>query len=373
MQPDTTPGPRPTPPAPAAPATPTVDPVDPVERSVAAVLARQDGLITREQAVTAGLPATAVDERVRLRRWRPLQPRVYLARGDADDPATRLRAALLWAGPRAVLAGPAAAWWHGLLDRPPAAASVILAAGAGRRGRARAGVAVHRRDLDPTDVTVLGGIAVTALPLTVLDAAVALGAGGPAFLDRALRERVRFPAVLAALRRTGGSPGAARAAALLDAAADRSAAATADAMVRLLRGAGARPEPERRPIDPAQRAATPAGSVERPGPGSGAIELPDRPFGAPARIALPAARLLIELTGWARPVDPARPAPPPGPDWTVLRYTWHDLVDRPELVLTAIAGAAARRGAPTVISATCRGHAGHLGEQAGSAPGYPKT
>ncbi len=111
MQPDTTPGPHP------ATAAQRPTPADPVECAVAVVLARQDGLITREQALAAGLPAAAVDERVRLRRWRPLQPRVYLARGgagggddggdDADgvDAATRLRAALLWAGPRAVLAG----------------------------------------------------------------------------------------------------------------------------------------------------------------------------------------------------------------------------------------------------------------------------
>ncbi len=91
MQPDTTPGPRPTTPAEPGPPTTQAIPADPVERAVAALLARQDGLITREQAVAAGLPAAAVDERVRLRRWRPLQPRVYLARGDSTDPASTAR------------------------------------------------------------------------------------------------------------------------------------------------------------------------------------------------------------------------------------------------------------------------------------------
>src|SRR4051794_18366028 len=159
------------------------------------LLARQDGVITRERAVAAGIPAAQIDERLRRRRWRPVHPRVYLVGDARPDAGTRMRAAVLWAGPSAVLSRPAAAWGHGLLPGPPEQPTVTIGPAVGRavgrRGRARAGVAVRCRELAPADVTAVGGIPVTALPLTALEAAVALGADGPQLLDHALRERVR--------------------------------------------------------------------------------------------------------------------------------------------------------------------------------------
>jgi hypothetical protein len=262
------------------------------------LLAQQDGLITREQARAAGMSAAEIDERLRRRRWQPLQPRVYLAGGARPDPAIRMRAALLWAGPSAVLSGPAAAWWHGLLDEPPGQPTLTVGAAAGRRGRSRAGVAVHCRDLASVDVTTLGGVAVTALPLTVLEAAVVLG---PALLDRALRERVRCVAVREAHRRMRGAPGWARAALLLDAAAERSARAAVHELAGLLRTTGAR------------------GWVLDPG-------------GA----RFPAAGVTVLVSGWAE-LPPGRRDTP----GRILRYCWHDLVGRPSIVLAEIAAAVA--------------------------------
>lgn len=178
--------------------------------SVDVLLARQGGLVSRDQALAAGLSRGAVDHLVRVRRWRPLHPRVYLAAGHPHDAAARVRAALLWAGEGAVLDGPAAAWWWGLLDAPPSVVGITVP---GPRS-GRPSVALRRRDLPAADVVRRRGVTVTGLARTVLDTAVDLGADGPAFLDRALRERVPLAALVAAHRR-GGGPGSATAGRLL--------------------------------------------------------------------------------------------------------------------------------------------------------------
>ena len=43
------------------------------------LLARQAGVISRAQALAAGLSRDHVDHRVKARRWQPLYPGVYLA------------------------------------------------------------------------------------------------------------------------------------------------------------------------------------------------------------------------------------------------------------------------------------------------------
>ncbi|MCO1657574.1 hypothetical protein [Pseudonocardia humida] len=322
---------------PDAAAPPAADP-RPDPDALRALLDRQAGVLTREQAVGVGFAPAAIDDRLRLRRWLPLHPRVYLVRGSLD-PAAAGWAALLWAGPAAVLSGPSAAWWHGLLDEPPDVVTVTVPA-VGRRGRPRVGVAVRVRELGRVDVALVRGAPVTALPLTVLDAAVALGARGPALLDGALRGRVRFPAVRAAHRRMRGTPGAARAALLLESAADRSATEAVRLLARLL-----------------HRAGPPGWRLENPA------------AGGPPRITFPAADLAIEARGMAGPAAVRRPG------GKVLVYTWHDLVERPSIVLAEIAGAVVvgPDGHPPVISATSGRPGGPLGEQARPAAGYPES
>ena len=322
---------------------PNVGPVASTSDNLDALLAAQAGLVTRQQALAAGLSADDIDDRLRRRRWRPVQPRVYLGTDHPLDAEVRIRAAVLWAGPGAVLSGTAAAWWHGLLERPPAATTLTVRPAAGRRWRARAGVVVRCRQVDPLDVAQLRGLVVTALPLTVLETAVALGcAAGGRLVDRALRGPLRFPAVAQAHRRMRGAPGAARAGVLLDAAAARSAAATVGLLARLLAEAG------------------PAGwRVEACGP--------------PGRIVFPAAGVAVELHGWAGPSGVAVTCHDREP--MVLRYTWHDLVDRPTLVLARIAGAVAGgpAGARRVMSTMCRDDVGRLRGQACTLAGYPES
>jgi hypothetical protein len=161
------------------------------------LLARQAGVISREQALRAGLDVAAVDRMVRTRRWQPLHPRVYLVRGSPAGDEARARAAVLWAGGGAVLSGAAAAWWHGLLAEAPC----VLAVTASARRPARPGVVVRCRPLDAVDRTERRGLPVTALGLTVLDAAAELGGPtGELLLHRGVQE-IGWAPVLAAHRR----------------------------------------------------------------------------------------------------------------------------------------------------------------------------
>src|SRR5918999_823072 len=91
------------------------------------LLARQAGVISREQALRSGLGAADVDRLVRTRRWRPLHPRVYLVTGYEPGDEALARAAVLWAGAGSVLSGAGAAWWHGLLAEAPPTLRVIAA------------------------------------------------------------------------------------------------------------------------------------------------------------------------------------------------------------------------------------------------------
>lgn len=161
------------------------------------LLARQAGVISREQAMRAGLDAATVDRLVRTRRWQPLHPRVYLVRGYPAGDEALARAAVLWAGEGAVLSGAAAAWWHGLLAEAPRTLVVTASA----RRPARPGVVVRCRPLDAADRTERRGIPVTAVALTALEAAAELSrpAGEDVFV-RAL-QRVGRAEVLAAHRR----------------------------------------------------------------------------------------------------------------------------------------------------------------------------
>ncbi|MBW0093259.1 type IV toxin-antitoxin system AbiEi family antitoxin domain-containing protein [Pseudonocardia sp. KRD-184] len=268
--------------------------------TVVSLLARQAGVLSRDQALRAGLPPAAVDHLVRRRRWTSLHPQVYLAAGHRHGDEAAVRAAVLWAGDDAVLTGRAAAWWHGIVDDPPPA--VRVAVPPHRTPRSRPTVDVRRRALHPDDVTVLRGLRITAEPLTVLDTAVELGDG---FLDHALQRVVRFPAVHAAQCR---NPGSARAGQLLAAAADRSAPVAEDLLLRVLRASGTT----------GWRAVPAAGVV------------------------FPEARVAVAVDGWAWRADPGageRRSDALAPGWTLLRWTFHDLVERPGTVLAGIAAA----------------------------------
>lgn len=250
---------------------------DLVNRAVGAQLRSQAGVIGRGQAFAAGLSADAVDRRIARRRWRPLHPRVYLDAGYDYGDEARVRAAALWAGPDAVLSGLAAAWWHGLVEAPPA--TVSLTVPRRRFPRAREGIAIRRRDLAAADSAMRGGLAVTAIPLTVLESAVELGESGAQFLERALLGPAGFAETVEAYRRNRTAAGAAAARALLLGAARRSVAVGERALVDLLRRARVIGWREGHPV---------AGFV--------------------VPLAFPAVRVAIEVEGWSWPAPVVQPA-----------------------------------------------------------------
>ncbi len=279
------------------------------------ILRRQGGVISREQAVAAGLSPAVVDQWLRRRRWCPLYPQVYLAAGHPGGQEARIRAAVLWAGDGAVLSGVAAAWWFGLVEQAPH--RITLTVGRPARRRARAGAVVRHRRLAAEDVTQVRGLRLTALPLTVLEAAVELGAAGEPLLDRALQGWTPFPAVYDACRRNPAAHGSVAAERMLIAAADRSAAAARGLLTRSLRESGA------------------AGWCSGITVAGYAVD-----------VAFPAARVAIDVIGWARRQDAEhdrvgshRRSVLEQRGWTVLQVGWADLVCRPWEPLADIATA----------------------------------
>lgn len=278
-------------------------------------LRRQCGVISCAQVRSAGLSQDAVDHRVATRRWERLHPGVYLA---ADHPYTdevRMRAAVLWAGKDAVAHGVSAAWWHDLGPVLPATVEVTV-----RRSRNpghQPGVSVRRRDLPYLDLVGVRDLWVTDVPLTVLEAAVKLGPQGSELLDRALQRRVKFPAVYRAHCRNQGRHGSRDASRLLAVAADWAASHAERLLVRMLRGAGIT-----------------------------GWELGHRVHGFLIDLAFPVQRVAIEVDGWAWHVtadrfidDRRRQNALVNARWTILRFTWHDLVARPDEVVQEIRAA----------------------------------
>ena len=277
------------------------------------LLRRQAGVVTLRQAVGLGMSQQTVHRRARDGAWQRLYPAVYLVGGHRLTDEARVRAAWLWAGDSAAVSGPAAAFWHGMLDRAPQEVELTVP---GRcRPRTPDGVRVRRRDLATTDLVGTRDLWLTALPLTALETAVALPEGST-FLDRALQRHVRFPTLYRAYCRNMGRHGSSAAGRLLVAAADRADSAAERLLVRLLRQTGI------------------TGWVL------------GHPFG-PWRVdlAFPERKVAVEVDGWAWHVDPERFRTDRRKQnalvregWNPLRFTWHDLDGQPARVVAEIAG-----------------------------------
>jgi very-short-patch-repair endonuclease len=283
-------------------------------KGVLRLVARQDGLISDAQVRRCGLPERTVRRRMAEGGWARVAPGVLLAGGHALTDRARLRAVGMWADGRGLLSGPAAAWWHGMSPSAPDRIELTVARRCGLRGRP--GVRVRRRDLDRRDVVRVDGITLTARPLTALETAAAV-VDGAAFLDRALQRYVDFPAVYQAYCRNLGAYGAARIADLLIVAADRADSAAERVLVTLLRAVGIT----------GWRLGVPFGQWT--------IDL-----------AFDDVRVAVEVDGWAwhMDVDRFRADRHKGnalvrAGWTVLRFTWHDLVNRPAYVVAEIRAA----------------------------------
>jgi hypothetical protein len=138
-------------------------------------------LFTHEQALSAGYSVRQVQRRRETGRWEQMHPGVYRVAGSPASWEQRLFAACLAAGRGAVVSHRSAAHLWGLdQSRRPL---VELSVPPGRQPRVD-GVIVHRSgDLTPAVCTVRNGIAVTTPLRTILD----LGAvQGPRAVERCL-------------------------------------------------------------------------------------------------------------------------------------------------------------------------------------------
>jgi very-short-patch-repair endonuclease len=253
-----------------------------------------------------------VQRRVRSGAWQELHPRVYLVSGHRRTPEVRVRAAWLWAGGEpAAVTGLAAAHWHGMLEALPARIELTVPSATHRAPPP--GVAVRRRDLHDADLTHHRDLWVADRPLAALETAITLP-DGSAFLDRALQRFVPFPALYDCYCRNLGRRGWTEAGRLITAAADRADSAAERILKQLLRDAGI------------------TGWVVGHRFGPHLLDL-----------AFPARRVAIEVDGWAWHVDVDRFRADrrkgnalTHAGWTLLRFTWHDLVTRPHEVVAEI-------------------------------------
>ena len=103
---------------------------------------RQRGIVSRSQAIRAGLSPDMIKFRIRSNRWQQLHPGVYATFTGIPGRGAWLWAALLATGPGAVLSYQTAAELHGLADKPTSPIHVTIPAQ--RHLVAVSGVCLHR-------------------------------------------------------------------------------------------------------------------------------------------------------------------------------------------------------------------------------------
>jgi len=282
---------------------------------------RQDGLITRSQAIAAGLTSTQVNGHLRTGRWVRVLPAVYSTHRAAIGPIPFIRAVSLWAGPHSVIEGAAALIWQGRFDRPLSQVTVscggnLRLPGAAWPIRVRRHVVnefwlVHWNNI----VTVRSEFAIAQL----------LPTEGPALLDDAVRRRwVTVDMVAEAHRCLSPGRGSAIRSRILTAAEGGAISEAERLLHRNLRAEGIR----------GWRANVPVrlGPVNRTGD-----------------VVFEEIRLLVEVDGFAFHTDHERYQEDrlrqnefAVAGWTVLRFTWWTLTQEPERAVQDIQATIAR-------------------------------
>lgn len=304
-----------------------------VEEECDRLAAAQHGVLSRRQALAEGLPKGSIDRRVSSGRWRILQPGVYAPRPVPLSWHQFLMAAVLSGGPGALASHrSAAALWRldGVKD-PPLEISI-------KAGRRIEGVIVHRRSaFDDPPTEVIDRIPVTGIERTLLDlAAVApVAVVGPALDAACRRRRTSLRRVRGALDSLGprGRPGSKALRRLVDARDHRDAAAESaleSALLQILRKhALPLPSPQYRVLDG------------------------DR-FVARLDFAYPSLRVGIEADGYRWHASPERWRRDLRREnhlkllgWTLLRFSWEDVHERPEVVASQVRAALAGDGLST--------------------------
>ncbi len=264
-----------------------------------------------------GYSVGRIRRRVHSGTWQVVIGPVLAPAGLVVTTQVRDRAAQL-AVPGSVLAGPSAARIWGI---PVPDGRSWLAVDPDRHPRIP-GVEFMRTTIDSFDVgSTDDGSRMTGRERTVFDCLRLLPeTAGAELLDRALQRRwITLDDLAARVSGYAGRRGCRRLIRLLRRAADGTHAASERLLARLLMGARIRGWLANQPIFDSL----------------GLIGLGD--------VVFEAARLVIELDGWAFHSTPdrfqrdrARQNRLVASGWTVLRFTWRDLTERPEYVISTI-------------------------------------
>jgi hypothetical protein len=275
----------------------------------------QRGLFTRRQARASGLSPYQIRHRVRSGQWRQVAPAVFAPATLTLTPSVRDRAVQL-ATPGSVLAGPSAArCWH--IPVPDSRPCLLVPPHA----HPRVDATVIYDSLKRSDLWIRDGAPVTSRPRTIIDCLRLLPERAAlTLLDRALQQRwMDFDDLTEHVRAVVGRRGAPRLVRLVREVADGSRSAAERRMVGLLGRAGITGWT----VNVAIR------------DDRGVIGLGD--------VVFRKHRVVIELDGWAFHIDPVRFQRDRerqnrlvAAGWTVLRFTWRDLTDRPGSVVATV-------------------------------------
>jgi hypothetical protein len=141
--------------------------------ALALVLDRQLEVVTRSQALAAGLTRHALQHRLRPGgSWRSLVPGVYLAATGAPTAVQRQMAALLHVGPDSVITGPAALQHHRISGTAGEVVDVLIPAT--RRRSDAAFVRLHRTTRMPDRILQFGPLRYALPARSVLDTSRAM-------------------------------------------------------------------------------------------------------------------------------------------------------------------------------------------------------
>ena len=289
------------------------------DRILSQISVRQGGVVRRDQARASGLTDNQIDQRIRDRRWTRVGKFGYRTI-DMGDPIDRVRAAIA-SLPNAVVSHESAAALHVVPRISQDEAAVLVHS---RTTHDFPGVVVHRcHDLAEGHVTEVAGLPVTTIPRTAVDLAAVLSrAHLAAVVDELLGAKLasvdELQSVLTDVARRG-KPGVSKMRHVLETRGPGPEGGTQ------LERLGARVLIDGGLLEPRYEFAVPWDTQQR---FDGAY--PDQ------RLAIEwdSRRWHLLPDAFARDRERDRMAILHG--WRVLRFTWQDLIERPEHVVETV-------------------------------------
>ena len=172
---------------------------------ISRLASRQGGMVARPQLLARGLTDTMIHKRVKAGRLLVVYRGVYAVGHRVIGLLGRQWAAVLACGEGAALSH----WSAGAAWRMLATTLAAMHVSAGRSGRARPGIHVHRRTLAPDEITTLDGLPITTPARTTIDLAAAglRGRKLEAALDAAVEHELDFSDLHRLLERHRGRAG----------------------------------------------------------------------------------------------------------------------------------------------------------------------